>query len=355
MESKLINLTSPNKRKETINDSFSLIKKSNREKKILSSIKQDINPYLKRYYSTAKKLFSSRKNKNKTSNTNNKEDNHFLIPYSISSLSKTNIKTKNSPSFMSQTKFKRPILSTPKLSTESKYFFPQNLSQKFCFSDNRPSDITIKSFLNKKRKYMTSEEIELEKIEKERADTKKMIEKNRNLYYKSLFYTPIKIIPTALTTFKPFNLSSSKSSKYLKEGKSNTLYEINKLNQKIRQKMQQKIEALTDTKTKEQILLNNTDYLKKQNSLYNDLFKKPQNVNNINLENNNISLDENKKRIQNYLTPQKNCLNLFKRGFDLFNSLSKGNSSNNLTSQIKRFDTNKKIDKSKIINYYFKV
>lgn len=322
MESKLINLTSPNKRKEIDNDSFALIAKSNREKKILSSIKQDINPYLKRYYSTAKKLFSS--NKNNANNTNNKENNHFLIPYSVSSISKTNIKPKSSLSFMSQTKFKTPLLSTPKLSTESKYFFPKNLSQKFNFSENKFSDITIKSFLNKKRKkYMTSEEIELEKIEKERTATKKMIEKNRNLYYKSLFYTPIKIIPTALTTFKPFNLSSSKSSKYLKEGKSNTLYEINKLNQKIRQKMEQKIEALTDTKTKEQILLNNTDYLKKQNSLYNDLFKKPQNINNINLEKNNIILEENKKRIQNYLTPQKNYFTLFKRRFGLFNSLSK--------------------------------
>ena len=322
MESKLINITSPNKRKEIDNDSFALIAKSNREKRILSSIKQDINPYLKRYYSTAKKLFSS--NKNNANNTNNKENNHFLIPYSVSSISKTNIKPKSSLSFMSQTKFKTPLLSTPKLSTESKYFFPKNLSQKFNFSDNKFSDITIKSFLNKKRKkYMTSEEIELEKIEKERTATKKMIEKNRNLYYKSLFYTPIKIIPTALTTFKPFNLSSSKSSKYLKEGKSNTLYEINKLNQKIRQKMEQKIEALTDTKTKEQILLNNTDYLKKQNSLYNDLFKKPQNINNINLEKNNIILEENKKRIQNYLTPQKNYFTLFKRRFGLFNSLSK--------------------------------
>ena len=322
MESKLINLTSPNKRKEIDNDSLALIAKSNREKKILSSIKQDINPYLKRYYSTAKKLFSS--NKNNANNTNNKENNHFLIPYSVSSISKTNIKPKSSLSFMSQTKFKTPLLSTPKLSTESKYFFPKNLSQKFNFSENKFSDITIKSFLNKKRKkYMTSEEIELEKIEKERTATKKMIEKNRNLYYKSLFYTPIKIIPTALTTFKPFNLSSSKSSKYLKEGKSNTLYEINKLNQKIRQKMEQKIEALTDTKTKEQILLNNTDYLKKQNSLYNDLFKKPQNINNINLEKNNIIIEENKKRIQNYLTPQKNYFTLFKRRFGLFNSLSK--------------------------------
>ena len=322
MESKLINLTSPNKRKEIDNDSLALIAKSNREKKILLSIKQDINPYLKRYYSTAKKLFSS--NKNNANNTNNKENNHFLIPYSVSSISKTNIKPKSSLSFMSQTKFKTPLLSTPKLSTESKYFFPKNLSQKFNFSENKLSDITIKSFLNKKRKkYMTSEEIELEKIEKERTATKKMIEKNRNLYYKSLFYTPIKIIPTALTTFKPFNLSSSKSSKYLKEGKSNTLYEINKLNQKIRQKMEQKIEALTDTKTKEQILLNNTDYLKKQNSLYNDLFKKPQNINNINLEKNNIILKENKKRIQNYLTPQKNYFTLFKRRFGLFNSLSK--------------------------------
>ena len=41
------------------------------------------------------------------------------------------------------------------------------------------------SFLNKKRKLMTSEELELEQIERERKEVKKMMQKNMALYYRT--------------------------------------------------------------------------------------------------------------------------------------------------------------------------
>ena len=137
---------------------------------------------------------------------------------------------------------------------------------------------------------MSSEEIELEKIKKEKEKNKKLMQKNKKLYLKSFNYSPMKITPSPLTTFIPFKLSCNNNSKYIKQGKSNTTYEVNKQNQKIRLKMQQKIEKLTDNKTKDGILLNNVDYLKKQNELYNGLFNKE------NIINNNIFNDINKSR-----------------------------------------------------------
>ena len=47
------------------------------------------------------------------------------------------------------------------------------------------NDNNSNSFLNKKRKLMTSEELELEQIERERKEVKKMMRKNMALYYKT--------------------------------------------------------------------------------------------------------------------------------------------------------------------------
>ena len=52
-------------------------------------------------------------------------------------------------------------------------------------SFKKPIDIKINdnnSFLNKKRKLMTSEELELEQIQREREEVKKMMKKNMDLY-----------------------------------------------------------------------------------------------------------------------------------------------------------------------------
>ena len=151
-------------------------------------------------------------------------------------------------------------------------------------------------------KDLSSEEIELEKIKKEKEINKKLMEKNKKLYLKSFNYSPMKITPSPLTTFIPFKLSCNSNNKYIKEGKGNTLYEINKQNQKIRLKMQQKIEKLSDNKTKDRILLNNVDYLKKQNELYNDLFNKENIINNNNIFN---DINQDKKS----LTPIKELNN----------------------------------------------
>ena len=243
------------------------------------------------------------------------------------------------------TQQKSSLSKSPKFFTESKNlnFSNQKINLNF-------SKIQQNSFLNKKRKYMSSEDIELEKIKKEKTKIKKLLEKNKKSYYKSFIYTPMKIIPAPLTIFKPFNLSCNKNSKYLKEGKSCTLFETNKLNQKIRLKMQQKIETLDDSKIKNQIFLNNTDYLRKQNMLYKGLFKDPKSVNKddfneknninftINIYNNKVCSDENKdiNVIRNSITPQK-------KGFFI----------NYFTSQIKRYNEKNNFGKNKIINYYF--
>ena len=171
---------------------------------------------------------------------------------------------------------------------------------------------------------MTSEEIELEKIKKEKELNKKLMQKNKKLYLKSFNYSPMKITPSPLTTFIPFTLSCNNNSKYIKQGKSNTIYEVNKQNQKIRLKMQQKIEKLSDNKTKDRILLNNVDYLKKQNELFNDLFN--------NENNNNNSLLNNKDENKNLNRSKSN------QGF-----IYKGNQTQILDSQIKKLKDNNKI------------
>ena len=325
METKNINLTYSNKKEEIKLNTISLTPKNNNQTNIIFPLKLNINPFIKTFYSSAKNIYS------KYQNTINPKNNYSTLK-SYPSLS-----NKNSFSYLSRTQTKTSISNSPKFLIGIKNILATKNS-KIQFSALKQN-----SFLNKKRKYMTSEEIELEKIEKERILSKKLAEKNKITYYKSLEYTPLKISPTPLTTFKPFNLSCNKNNKYLKEGKSSTLYEIHKLNQKIRLKMQQKIEVSEDIKTKNQILLNDTDYLRKQNLLYNDLFKAPKSIIkeelNVHKNNNNKignSFEENKdiNKVKNYMTPiKKENVNFY------------------LISQKKQFSESN-FGKSKIINYY---
>ena len=331
MKSKYINL-SPNKIEKHKLKIFPLTPQCSKSKNILGSTKLNYNSNLKALNSTKKHsdLYISPKfNRNQ-----NTSSNKFLSPYSI--FTKFNIKKINSQSLFNKTQTKDNLLKTPKVF-------------KTIFSDKKEkvNNINSISLLNKKRKYMTSEELELEKIEKERTASKKFMEKSRNYYHKSLIYTPMKIIPTPLTTFKPFKLSSNNNSKYLKEGRSNTLYEINKLNQKIRQKMQQKIENLADQKTKNEILLNNNDYLLKQNILYNSLFKQQKSINNEKII--QIS-DENKdlNKSDYLITPYKNANTENKK------DINKGYLNSYIDSQFKKYNENHNtFEKSNIMKYYF--
>ena len=286
------------------------------------------------------KLFNSNKNcpnsSNKTifnSSYNSKNNSCFLVPFSKTNISKTNDYT--------QKKFQtsnKKILSSDIKSITHKINNENN-----SFTEIKTKFSLVNNFLNKKRKLMTSEEIELEKINKEKEIQKKLLKKNRKLYLKSFNYSPMKITPSPLTTFIPFKLSSNNNSKYIKQGKSNTIYEVNKQNQKIRLKMQEKIEKLADNKTKEKILLNNVDYLKKQTELYNDLFNKENTINNsfININEKNINLSTNEKN----RTPLKELNNKDKKEFNIF----KNNHSVIFNSKIKLSETNKILEYLKSI------
>ena len=332
MKSKLINLSSTNNKEKNQLNIFPFTPQCSKSIDVLKSSKINYKTNLKEFYSTKKNYFLS--HSPKVNRNQNISPNKFLSPHSIT---KFKINSQNPLSFLNRTQTKEnPLYSFKKI-----------------FSDKKQNnkDINNISFLNKKRKYMTSEEIELEKIEKEKTASKKFMEKSRNYYHKSLIYTPMKIIPTPLTTFKPFNLSSNKSSKYLKEGKSNTLYEINKLNQKIRQKMQQKIENLADIETKNQILLNNNDFLVKQNILYNNLFKQPKSINIIDNNNNSI-IDENKdiNKKEYFKTPYKIDNTENKKDIKLFENLNKSNLNSFIDNQFKKYKENNNIMKYYLVS-----
>ena len=64
--------------------------------------------------------------------------------------------------------------------TTSSFNFKENIRKSF-----DATNITNNSFLNKKRKLMTSEELELEQIAREREEVRKMMKKNMALYYRT--------------------------------------------------------------------------------------------------------------------------------------------------------------------------
>ena len=64
--------------------------------------------------------------------------------------------------------------------TTSSFNFKENIRKSF-----DATNLNNNSFLNKKRKLMTSEELELEQIEREREEVRKMMKKNMDLYYRT--------------------------------------------------------------------------------------------------------------------------------------------------------------------------
>mgnify|MGYP006873212107 CR=1 FL=1 len=163
-------------------------------------------------------------------------------------------------------------------------------------------------------------------MKEEKEALKLLMNKNKKLYLKSFKYSPMKITPSPLTTFIPFKLSSNNNSKFIKQGKSNTIYEVNKQNQKIRLKMQQKIEKLTNNTVKDTILLNNVDYLKKQNELYNELFNKENFTNSFTNSKKEKKILINKQRS---ITPIKDFNSFKSDNLKSFDSQIKKNKVNN--------------------------
>ena len=315
MSNKFGNIT-PNKISNYNNNSLATTPKFSQ----LLPLKENINSKLKLFNSMKNNLFSNTKiNFNSFSNNKNNSGG-FLIPFSKTFIQKANTEQKRNDFTYKKISIPNKKILFSDIKTLTKNF---DLNDSFC--EIKPQNI----FLNKKRKLMTTEELELEKMNKEKEAIKKLMQKNKKFYLKSFNYSPMKINPSPLTTFIPFKLSSNNNTKYIRQGKGNTIYEVNKQNQKIRLKMQQKIEKLTDNKTKDGILLNNVDYLKKQNELYKDLFNNENNNNNSLLNNN----DENKNLNINEINSKST------KEFSIY----KRSQTQILDSQIKKLKDNNKI------------
>lgn len=108
------------------------------------------------------------------------------------------------------------------------------------WNDICPIDSAIRNVHLGKKTKRTSEEIVLEKIKKEKELLKQQKLANATCYKKSKKYVPLSIIPSPLTLIKPFRLSSSSSTTYLKKRMTRSETDIELVNNKIKSKLRSK-------------------------------------------------------------------------------------------------------------------
>ena len=109
-------------------------------------------------------------------------------------------------------------------------------------SFKKPIDIKINdnnSFLNKKRKLMTSEELELEQIQREREEVKKMMKKNMDLYNRTKSGTTTILSKVRDTIYGLNNLSKSNDNMNNNVINKNNSYSMNSLREKALNKINQ--------------------------------------------------------------------------------------------------------------------
>ena len=147
-------------------------------------------------------------------------------------------------------------------------------------SFKKPIDMSLNnnSFLNKKRKLMTSEELELEQIQREREEVKKMMKKNMDLYNRTKSGTTTIVSKVRDTIYGLNNLSKSndnnnvinKNNSYsMNSLREKALNKINQLNKKINENNMKNIHQPNIYKGKT-IEIINTDILPKNNSIINN-------------------------------------------------------------------------------------
>ena len=149
-------------------------------------------------------------------------------------------------------------------------------------SFKKPIDMSLNnnSFLNKKRKLMTSEELELEQIQREREEVKKMMKKNMDLYNRTKSGTTTIVSKVRETIYGLNNLSKSndnmnnnvinKNNSYsMNSLREKALNKINQLNKKINENNMKNIHQPNIYKGKTLEIIN-TDIFPKNNSIINN-------------------------------------------------------------------------------------
>ena len=177
-------------------------------------------------------------------------------------------------------------------------FTPNTSSFNIRESFKKPIENTLinnNSFLNKKRKLMTSEELELEQIQREREEVKKMMKKNMDLYNRTKSGTTTIVSKVRDTIYGLNNLAknnnnvnNNKSVYAMNFSREKALKNINEINKKINENnMKQKQTNIYQGKIIEII---NTDILPENNNIINNNTEKK--------NENSIELNEEKENTE---------------------------------------------------------
>jgi hypothetical protein len=177
-------------------------------------------------------------------------------------------------------------------------FTPNTSSFNIRESFKKPLENTLinnNSFLNKKRKLMTSEELELEQIQREREEVKKMMKKNMDLYNRTKSGTTTIVSKVRDTIYGLNNLAknnnnvnNNKSVYAMNFSREKALKNINEINKKINENnMKQKQTNIYQGKIIEII---NTDILPENNNIINNNTEKK--------NENSIELNEEKENTE---------------------------------------------------------
>ena len=149
-------------------------------------------------------------------------------------------------------------------------------------SFKKPIDMSLNnnSFLNKKRKLMTSKELELEQIQREREEVKKMMKKNMDLYNRTKSGTTTIVSKVRETIYGLNNLSKSNDNMNNNVINKNNSYSMNSLREKALNKINQLNKKINENNMKnihqpniykgKTIEIINTDILPKNNSIINN-------------------------------------------------------------------------------------
>ena len=214
-------------------------------------------------------------------------------------------------------------------------YVPNTSSFNIRESFKKPLDNSLSnnnSFLNKKRKLMTSEELELEQIQREREEVKKMMKKNMDLYNRTKSGTTTIVSKVRETIYGLNNLGKNnninnnnitKNNGYtMNFFKEKALNKINQLNKKInennmrKEQLEQpnvyqgkKIEIInTDIPPEQNISFNNEMENKKEDALElkeENIAKEEDNEKEIELNNDNISEKKTPYKESSYLSKIK--------------------------------------------------
>ena len=203
-------------------------------------------------------------------------------------------------------------------------YVPNTSSFNIRESFKKPLDNSLSnnnSFLNKKRKLMTSEELELEQIQREREEVKKMMKKNMDLYNRTKSGTTTIVSKVRDTIYGLNNLGknnninnniSTNNGYAMNFSREKALNRINQLNKKINENNMRKEQFKQPNLYQgKKIEIINTDILPEQKTpINNEIENKKEDI--IELkeekdkeENNEKEIELNKDNISEKKTPYK--------------------------------------------------